>query len=124
MTDQQRFLLGECVQAYLPLDEAQQREFERLKTSAPYEGVLAMNKTWFEQGMEKGEAKGEAKGEEKGRRSFSVKCWKTALARCQPRPWPSWSRSQWIVCDCCGKAYKMLNRSANWVSKIDAARAR
>ncbi len=70
LTDQQRFLLGECVQAYLPLDEAQQREFERLKTSAPYEGVLAMNKTWFEQGMEKGEAKGEAKGEEKGRREF------------------------------------------------------
>ena len=30
LTDQQRYMLAECVQAYLPLDKAQQREFERL----------------------------------------------------------------------------------------------
>lgn len=54
LTDQQRFLLGECVQAYLPLDEVQQREFERLLSSTPYEGVKAMNVTWYEKGIEKG----------------------------------------------------------------------
>lgn len=35
LSGQQRFLLAECVQAYLPLDEAQQDEFERLLTSEP-----------------------------------------------------------------------------------------
>ncbi len=54
LTDQQRFLLGDCVQAYLPLDEGQQAEFERMVTSERYEGVIAMNQTWFEKGIEKG----------------------------------------------------------------------
>src|SRR5260370_31964649 len=54
LSDQKRFLLGECVQAYLPLDEAQQQEFERLVTTEPYKGVQAMNTTWFEKGIEKG----------------------------------------------------------------------
>ena len=62
LTDQQRFLLGECVQAYLPLDEAQQREFQRLVATEPYVGVQAMNTTWYEKGIEK--------GIEKGRRDF------------------------------------------------------
>ncbi len=53
LTDQQRFLLGECVQAYLPLDEAQQQEFERLVSTEAYQGVRAMNATWFEKGIEK-----------------------------------------------------------------------
>src|SRR5208283_991526 len=48
LTDQQRFLLGECVQAYLPLDEAQVREFERLLATDESQGVRAMNKTWYE----------------------------------------------------------------------------
>ena len=38
LTEQQRFLLGECVQAYLPLDEEQQREFEQLVATEPYRG--------------------------------------------------------------------------------------
>jgi hypothetical protein len=54
VTEQQRFLLAECVQAYLPLDAAQQQEFERLVASAPYQGVQAMNVTWYEKGLEKG----------------------------------------------------------------------
>lgn len=51
------------MQAYLPLDEAQQREFERLIATEPYRGVQAVNKTWFEQGMERGMEKGEEKGQ-------------------------------------------------------------
>jgi hypothetical protein len=54
LTDQQRFLLGECVQAYLPLDEEQQREFEGLVATGPYSGVQAMNKTYYERGLERG----------------------------------------------------------------------
>lgn len=53
LNDQQRFLLGECVQAYLPLGEEQKREFERLMASESYKGVQAMNTTWYEKGMEK-----------------------------------------------------------------------
>jgi hypothetical protein len=66
VTDQQRFYLAECVQAYLPLDAAQQEEFERMMTSEPYKGVQAMRATWFEQG----EAKGEARGMERGQRAI------------------------------------------------------
>src|SRR5437763_645467 len=41
LTDQQRFLLGECVQAYLPLDAEQQRACERLAATEPSPGVRA-----------------------------------------------------------------------------------
>jgi hypothetical protein len=54
LTEQQRFLLGECVQAYLPLDEEGQREFARLLETDTYRGVQAMNTTWYEKGIEKG----------------------------------------------------------------------
>ena len=54
LSDQQRFLLGECVQAYLPLDEAQQQEFQRLLTTETYHGVQAMNTTWYEKGIVQG----------------------------------------------------------------------
>ena len=37
-------LLGECVEAYLPLDEQQTKQFEDLILSEAYEGVRAMNK--------------------------------------------------------------------------------
>src|SRR6266481_2248257 len=43
LPDQSKFLLGECVQAYLPLDDAQQREFEKLVATPEYQGVRAMN---------------------------------------------------------------------------------
>src|SRR5207244_1723635 len=55
LSEQQRFLLGECVQAYLPMDEASKREFERLLTTEKYRGVQAMNTTWYEKGLEKGQ---------------------------------------------------------------------
>jgi hypothetical protein len=58
LPDQQRFLLADCVQAYLPLDEAQQRAFDQLLTTEPYQGVQAMNLTSFDMGIEKGVEKG------------------------------------------------------------------
>jgi hypothetical protein len=54
LTAQRRFLLAECVQAYLPLDEPQQREFEQLLAAEPYQGVRAMNVTVYEKGLAKG----------------------------------------------------------------------
>ncbi len=62
LTDQQRFLLGECVQAYLPLDEAQEREFDCLIATEPYQGVRAMRATWTEEA--------EARGIERGKREL------------------------------------------------------
>jgi hypothetical protein len=53
LSDQQRFLLAECVQAYLPLDPEQQGEFEKLVATEHFQGVRAMNTTWFEKGIEK-----------------------------------------------------------------------
>jgi predicted transposase YdaD len=67
LTDQQRFLLCECVQAYLPLDPEQQREFERLIVTEPYRGVKAMNTTWYEKGLAKGREEGREEGREQGR---------------------------------------------------------
>ena len=54
INDRQRFLLVECVQAYLSMDEVQQREYDALLAAEPYAGVKAVNKTVYEQGIEKG----------------------------------------------------------------------
>ncbi|HZU36345.1 MAG TPA: hypothetical protein VFA18_10580, partial [Gemmataceae bacterium] len=67
--EQQRFLLGECVQAYLPLDAEQQRQFEQLVATESYRGIQAMNTTWYEKGLEQGREQGLEKGLEKGRRA-------------------------------------------------------
>jgi hypothetical protein len=69
LTDQQRFLLGECVQAYLPLGPEQQREFERLLATEPYQGVRAMNTTWFEKGLQQGREQGREEGRAEERRA-------------------------------------------------------
>ncbi len=50
-----KFLLAECVQAYLPLDEPrEQREFEQLLQTSEYQEVHVMATTWFEQGRLQG----------------------------------------------------------------------
>ena len=54
LTDQQRFLLGECVQAYLPLDDVQREQYERMIAGEEYSGVKTMNKTSFDKGLEQG----------------------------------------------------------------------
>jgi len=65
--EQQRFLLGECVQAYLPLDEEQARQYGNLLQSEPYAGVRAMNQTVYEKGLEEGIEKGIEKGRQEER---------------------------------------------------------
>lgn len=62
-SDQRRFLLCECVQAYLPLEGPQLEEYEVLLRTEPYREVLPMATTWFEQGMEKGMEKGREGGQ-------------------------------------------------------------
>jgi hypothetical protein len=64
LSEQERYLLGECVEAYLPLDESQWDEFNHLLSTKPYEEVTKMRATSYEQG----EAKGFEEGIEKGRR--------------------------------------------------------
>jgi hypothetical protein len=66
ITERQRFLLAECVRAYLPMDDQQRQEYDQLLEAEPYAGVKAMNKTVYEQGIEKGIEKGLEKGLEKG----------------------------------------------------------
>jgi hypothetical protein len=58
LTERKKFLLGECVQAYLPMDERQRQEYEELLKAEPYSGVAAVNKTVYEKGIEKGIEKG------------------------------------------------------------------
>jgi hypothetical protein len=52
LTDQQRYLLAECVQAYLPLDVAQQRVFDQLVATETYQGVQEMNLTMYDKGQQ------------------------------------------------------------------------
>jgi hypothetical protein len=61
-----RFLLCECVQAYLPLEGPQLQEFNELLLSERYSEVRPMATTWFEEGLEKGMQRGLEQGLEKG----------------------------------------------------------
>jgi hypothetical protein len=63
LNEQERFLLGDCVEAYLSLDEEQQRQFENLLQARSYVGVRAMNQTTYEKGIEKGIEKGRREGQ-------------------------------------------------------------
>ena len=71
LAERQRFLLRECVQAYLQMDESQQREYDRLLEAKPYQGVKAMNLTVFERGeisgIQKGRQEGWLEGWQEGR---------------------------------------------------------
>ncbi len=67
LSDQQRFLLAECVQAYLPLDDEQAKLFEQLLMGESFQGLQAMNTTWYEKGLEQGLEKGLEQGLEQGR---------------------------------------------------------
>jgi hypothetical protein len=54
LSDQQRFLLGECVEAYLPVEPDQLSELTRFLSEASNSKVRAMNKTTYDRGIEKG----------------------------------------------------------------------
>jgi hypothetical protein len=66
LNEQQKFLLSDCVEAYLPLDEAGQKLFQQITHSENYARLNAMNKTTYDRGMEQGIEKGIEKGLEKG----------------------------------------------------------
>ena len=50
-----RYLLYECVEAYLPLEEPQLAEYQGLLRTEPYQEANKMAVTTFEKGMEKGQ---------------------------------------------------------------------
>lgn len=69
INDHQRFLLSDCVQVYLPLDEAGLATFERITKAEPYSKVIAMNKTPYDKGIERGLEQGLERGLETGKES-------------------------------------------------------
>jgi Domain of unknown function (DUF4351) len=58
LNEQQKFLLTECVEAYLPLDESTRIDFERIVEETLGSEVKAMNKTSYEKGLDKGREEG------------------------------------------------------------------
>jgi hypothetical protein len=54
LNEQKKFLLSDCVEAYLPLDEAGQQLFEKITHNKNYMRLNAMNKTTYDRGIEKG----------------------------------------------------------------------
>ena len=66
VNDHQRFLLSDCLQAYLPLDEANQATFERITKAEPYSRIVPMNKTPYDKGIERGIEQGIERGIEQG----------------------------------------------------------
>jgi hypothetical protein len=60
--DYRKFLLTDCVEAYLGLDEEQQREFERLLQTPPYQEIVPMMTTTFEKGIAVGKEEGVIEG--------------------------------------------------------------
>jgi len=61
-----RFLLAECIQAYLPLTLPEEKaRFEQVTMHDSYAKVRTMATTWFEEGIEK--------GIEQGERQFALK---------------------------------------------------
>lgn len=54
VTDQQRFLLGDCVEVYLGLDESQMREFNQMIEQANDGKIWPPNKSRYDRAMEQG----------------------------------------------------------------------
>lgn len=72
LNDHQRFLLSDCVQAYLPLDDAGIATFERITKAEPYSKVIAMNKTPYDKGIERGLEQGLETGKESALRDVAI----------------------------------------------------
>ncbi|WP_020475090.1 DUF4351 domain-containing protein [Zavarzinella formosa] len=58
LDENRKYLLAECVQAYLPLTPDQQNQFEQLQGSPNFRGLKAMNVTTREKGVQEGISKG------------------------------------------------------------------
>ena len=68
LNEQQRYLLGDCVEAYLPIASEHLERFDGIIEKNSTEGVRAMNKTRYERAMEAGIEQGIEKGMDRGRR--------------------------------------------------------
>ena len=58
-----RYLLCDCVDAYLPLDDVQRQEFEQLLLNEPDPGVRTMATTLFERIRQEGRQEGLLQGQ-------------------------------------------------------------
>jgi len=67
VNNHKRFLLSDCLQAYLTLDEAGRELYERMTKAEPYSRIEAMNKTPYDHGMERGIERGIEQGREEGK---------------------------------------------------------
>lgn len=65
-----RYLLCDCVDAYVPLDEAQRRDFETLLLNEPDPGVRTMAITLFDRVRQEGRQEGQQEGLVQGQRQF------------------------------------------------------
>lgn len=72
LTEHQRFLLTDCIHAFLPLDEEGRKLYEKLIMAEPYSKIVARNKTPYDMGLEQGMEKGMEQGVEKGARDLVV----------------------------------------------------
>ena len=66
LSEQQRFLLSECVEAYLPVEPGEREELERTLRTETYTEVQTMTQTTYEKGIEQGIEKGIEKGRRQG----------------------------------------------------------
>ncbi len=67
VNEHQRFLLSDCLQAYLPLDEANRELYKEITQAEPYSRIHAMNKTPYDNGIEQGIERGIERGIDIGR---------------------------------------------------------
>lgn len=84
LNDEQKYLLGDCVEAYLDIDADQAKEFHRQLELQAAGRVNPMNKTRYdlalERGVELGEQKGRQEGQREGRQEGTVLAFRAAVA--------------------------------------------
>ncbi|MEM8961600.1 MAG: DUF4351 domain-containing protein [Acidobacteriota bacterium] len=71
LTPRQGFLLIECVETYLQLEDAEQDEYERLRKDVREVGT--MQTRWFEEILEEGRREGHVQGQASGKREMLVR---------------------------------------------------
>lgn len=63
LDDQHKYLLGECLDTYLTLNQQEDQALQETLTSKPFRKAKQMTTTWEARGIAKGEARGIAKGQ-------------------------------------------------------------